>query len=280
MTGNPAAPIGVFDSGVGGLTVARALLNLLPGERLLYFADTAHVPYGPRSPEEIKQFALDITAFLMGEGAKAIVMGCNTSSAVALEPARQLHGPLVFGVIQPGARAALCATRSVRIGVLATQATVSTHAYLNALRCLRPEIEVVEQACPEFVPLVEKGELDTPYTRKVAAEYLQSVQAFGADTIVFGCTQYPLLRPLIGELAGPQVALVDPAEETAKEVVAALQKAGLVNPAAPDLRAHRFFASGDSASMKTVGAGFLGLPIEQVETADLWGKNSISGLQR
>jgi len=270
MTTEPGAPIGVFDSGVGGLTVARALLDLLPGERLLYFADTGHIPYGPRPPEEIKGFALDIVAFLMSQGAKAVVMGCNTSSAVALKSARKMHGPLIFGVIQPGTRAALQATRNHRIGVIATQATVSTAAYSQALHALDSSVEVMEQPCPEFVPLVEKGELDSPYTRQVATAYLSPVLQFGADTVVFGCTQYPLLRPIISEIAGPKVVLVDPAEETAKEVAAALREAGLINPGCAKPCAHRFFASGDATSMRSVGARFFGQPIENVETAYLW----------
>ncbi|NIM24719.1 MAG: glutamate racemase [Armatimonadetes bacterium] len=267
---DPTAPIGVFDSGVGGLTVARALLHLLPGERLLYFADTAHVPYGPRPPEQIKDFALDISAFLIEQGAKAVIMGCNTSSAVALEPARESHGPLIFGVIQPGAKAALRATRKSRIGVIATQATVSTAAYSSALRGLKPALEVIEQPCPEFVPLVEKGELNSAHTRQVTNGYLEPVLQFGVDTVVLGCTQYPLLRPLIQEIAGPEITLIDPAEETAKEVAAALREAKLVNPGTPDASAHRFFASGDPTSIKTVGARFLGQPIENIESASLW----------
>jgi glutamate racemase len=269
MTIDSTAPIAVFDSGVGGLTVARALLSLLPGERLLYYADTAHVPYGPRPPEEIRGFALDITAFLIGQGAKAVVMGCNTSSAVALGPARRLYGPFVFGVIQPGARAALRATRKKQIGVIATQVTVSTGAYSTALHTLQADLQVFEQPCPEFVPLVERGELDSPHTRRVAAAYLAPVIESGADTLIFGCTQYPLLRPVISEIAGPEIVLIDPAEETAKEVAAALEEANLVNPGPPDPSAHRFFASGDSTSMKTVGARFLSLPIEKVESAFL-----------
>jgi len=270
MKTDAAAPIGVFDSGVGGLTVARALLGLLPDESLLYFADTIHLPYGCRPPEQIRGFALAITTFLVQQGAKAVVMGCNTSSAVALESAREMHRLPIFGIIQPGAKAALHTSRRGRIGILATQATVSTRAYSRTLRSLDSSVEVIEQPCPEFVPLVERGELDSAFARQVARAYLAPLLQFGVDVLLFGCTQYPLLAPLLREIAGPQIALIDPAEEVAREVAASLRDAGLLKPPGGNPRPHRFFASGDDTSLRTVGARFLGRPIEEVQPACLW----------
>jgi glutamate racemase len=262
------APIGVLDSGVGGLTVARVLLDQLPNERLLYFADTAHLPYGPRPICELRQLALDIIAFLFDQGAKAVVIGSNSSDTAALEAAREQYGPLVFGTIRPGARAALSATQNGRIGILATIATVSTHAYADAIHEIQPDAHVTEQSCPEFVPLVERGELDSSYTRKVAQEYLAPILAASTDTVVFGCTQYPLLRPLLQELVGPHVRLVDPAEQAVCDVTAGLGEAGLLAQTATG--ANRFFASGDPSSLMTVGANFLGRLIERVEAGDIW----------
>jgi glutamate racemase len=270
MMNTAFSPIGIFDSGVGGLTVARALVRALPQERLLYFADTAHVPYGPRPLAELKQLALDITAFLFQQGAKVVIMASNSSDAAGLEAARLLYGREVFGVINPGARAAVKAGNRGRIGVLATQATVSSQAYRNALHQLDPALQIIEQACPEFVPLVESGQLDTPYTRQMAAEYLKPVLEFGVEVIVLGCTQYPLLTPLIQELAGPAMTLVDPAEEVAKEVADFLKEKAWLNTA-PGPAEHRFFASGEATSLREVGAAFFGQKIDAIEPGRLWG---------
>jgi glutamate racemase len=262
------APIGVFDSGVGGLTVARALTRALPRERLLYFADTAHVPYGPRPLEELQQLALEITAFLFRQGAKVVIMASNSSDAAGLEAAQQVYDKKVFGVINPGARAAVKAVRQGRVGVLATQATVSSRAYEQALHRLHPALQVRQQACPEFVPLVESGQLDTPYTRQVAAEYLKPILAFGVEVIVLGCTQYPLLAPLIQSLVGAEITLVDPAEEVAKEVGDYLKAQGWLNASSAPAE-HRFFASGEATSLREVGAAFFGQEISQVEKINL-----------
>jgi glutamate racemase len=273
-TGNPA-PIGIFDSGLGGLTVARALSRLLPRESLLYFADLAHVPYGPRPLEEIKAFALALVSFLLEQGAKAVIMGCNTSSAVALEPARRLQRQPIFGVIQPGVRAALKAlpgeARQGRIAVIATQATVNSHAYQNEILAREPSAAVLEQACPAFVPLVEKGDFDGPEVWRAAREYLKSVEQFGAEALVFGCTQYPFLGGVIGQILGPKVRLVDPAEETVREVAQALREKGLLAP--PGSRpARRYFASGGPGEFARTGSRLLGEEIPGVEVVNLWEK--------
>jgi glutamate racemase len=261
---NPRGPVGIFDSGVGGLTVARALLDLLPDERLLYVADTAHLPYGPRPPEQIRHFALQIIAFLVERGAKAVIMGCNTSSAVALEPARARYPIPIFGIIEPGARAALAATRG-RVGVIATQATVLTGAYSQALdRLADSPVATREQACPAFVPLVEKGELTGPNVMAAATEYLAPLKDFGADTVVFGCTQYPFLQEAVGEIMGPDVALVDPALAVAQEAAQYFQGHGMLAPS-PASGEHRFFASGDATDLMTTGSRFFGTPITRVD---------------
>jgi len=262
------SPIGIFDSGVGGLTVARALTRQLPRERLLYFADTAHVPYGPRPLTELKQLALEITGFLFQQGVKIAIMASNSSDAAGLEAAHLSYGDKVFGVINPGARAAIKAGNRGRVGVLATQATVSAQAYGKALRDLQPDLQIIEQACPEFVPLVESGQLDAPHTRQVAATYLKPVLEFGVEVIVLGCTQYPLLAPLIQELVGPEITLVDPSAEVAKEVANFLKEKSCLNTE-PGPAEHRFFASGESTSLREVGAAFFGQKIERVEKISL-----------
>ena len=263
------APIGLFDSGLGGLSVARAILRLLPQESLLYFADLAHLPYGPRPLEEIKGFALDLVSFLIEQGAKAVVMGCNTSSAVALEAARQRHRQPIFGVIQPGVKAALQASRGRRLGVIATQATVNSHAYRTEILAREPRASVIEQACPAFVPLVERGDFDGPEVWKAAREYLTPVQEFEADTLIFGCTQYPFLAAVVRKTLGPQVTLVDPAEETAREVARELEDRGLLAPAGGKPW-RRYFASGGPGTFAETGRHLLGEDIPKVEVVNPW----------
>ncbi len=208
--------IGVRDSGVGGLTVARELRKRLPGARLLYFADTAHVPYGDKTSEEIRHYALSISGFLRRQGAEAIVFACNTTSAHALPLARDKFAPTpVFGVIEPGARlAALCGRK---IGVLATQATVNSGVYTRVLHRLNPRIQTSEIACPAFVPLVEAEQTTSREAREACRHYLAPLQRFGVDAVILGCTHYPLLLPLMREIA-PELHFVDPATALAEEV--------------------------------------------------------------
>lgn len=240
--GDPSAPIGVFDSGVGGLTVAAALRRRLPGESIVYLGDTARLPYGSKSPETVTQYTRKNVDFLLGRGVKAVVVACNTASALAL-PHLEPRVP-TWGVIGPGARRAAAATRG-RVGVIATQSTVRSDAYGKALRALRPGVEVTSRACPLFVPLVEEGWLDDPVTEEVARRYLGPLLAGGVDTLVLGCTHYPLLRPLLARVAGPGVTLVDSAETVAEEVAAGLAAAGLAAPpgAAAD---HRLYLTDTS----------------------------------
>ncbi|MBI2844323.1 MAG: glutamate racemase [Armatimonadetes bacterium] len=264
MTG----PIGVFDSGLGGLTVAGEILRRLPNESIIYFADTAHVPYGERPLEEIKGFAVGITRFLIDRGVKSLVMACNMSSAVALESAREAFPDLpILGVIEPGSQAAVSACGGV-IGILATTGTVESGAYTRTIRRLAPEAEVYEQACPAFVPLVEAGLTDTEEAEEAAREYLEPLLLARARTIVLGCTHYPFLRGVISRVA-PQACIVDPAEETVNELQKVLLERGL--RAGPgERKEHVFFASGDTEGFARLGSRFLRQEISSVERAE-WG---------
>jgi glutamate racemase len=226
------APIGVFDSGVGGLTVAAALARRLPHESIVYLGDTARLPYGSKSPETVTQYTRKNIDFLLRHGVKAVVVACNTASALALPrllSSDEAPPVPIWGVVGPGARRAAAATRG-RVGVIATESTVRSDAYGQALRALRPGIEVASRACPLFVPLVEEGWHDDPVTEEVARRYLGPLLAGGIDTLVLGCTHYPLLRPLLARVAGDGVVLVDSAETVAEEVAAGLAEAELAAP--------------------------------------------------
>ena len=214
--------IGIFDSGVGGLTVLHALLEALPGEHLIYLGDTARYPYGARSAETVTRYSLENVQFLADRGIKMLVVACNTASALALEALEARYDFPIIGVITPGARGAVERTSNGRIGVIGTEATIASGAYTTALRVLRPGLELYTRACPLFVPLAEEGWLDGPIPRGVVETYLASLQKSGIDTLVLGCTHYPLLKPLIAAVMGEQVALIDSAEETARAVAAVL----------------------------------------------------------
>jgi glutamate racemase len=212
--------IGVFDSGVGGLTVVSALRRRLPQESILYLGDTARLPYGSKSPDTVTRYTRRNIEFLTGRGVKAVVIACNTASALAL-PNLEMHAMPTWGVIEPGAVKAAQVSRG-RVGVIATEATVRSDAYPRALRALRPDLEIVSQACPLFVPLVEEGWHDDSVTEEVARRYLRPLLEAGVDTLVLGCTHYPLLVPVIQRVAGPDVTLVDSAEAVAEMVAAGL----------------------------------------------------------
>lgn len=251
--------IGVFDSGVGGLTVARAVLAAVPGAQLLYLGDTAHVPYGPRPLPQVCNFALQIMAFLLEQGAAALVVGCNMSSASgAGVAARERFSVPVFEVIEPGCQAAQAASRNGRVGVIATQGTVHSGIYGRTLRAL--DIEPFAQACPAFVPLVERGLAEGPEVDAAVAAYLTPLREAGVDTLVFGCTHYPYLASAVGRFLGDGVTLIDPGVYAARHVAAYFGAAAPADPAR-----HRFFSSGDPDSLRREGERFLGLPLLQVE---------------
>ena len=222
--------VAVFDSGVGGLTVFRALRRALPGERLLYFGDTARVPYGSKSPETVTRFSLEVGGFLCRRDIKLLVVACNTASSLAL-PALMDSLPVpVLGVIEPAARAAARASRTRIVGVIGTEATVASQAYQRALKRFLPGARVRVAACPLLVPLVEEGWWSHPVTRSVAAHYLERLKGGAMDVLILGCTHYPILKPLLQRLAGRRVRLIDSARETARAAAALLGARGLLRP--------------------------------------------------
>jgi glutamate racemase len=257
-------PIGVFDSGIGGLTVAHEIIRQLPREALVYFGDTARVPYGPKSPDTVRRYSREIAAFLRDQDVKAIVIACNTATAHALSALRQELALPVVGVVEPGARAAVNATRGGHIGVVGTAGTIRSGAYERAIRALRPDARVTARACPLLVPLVEEGWMDHPVTAQVVREYVSPLLEDGIDALVLGCTHYPLLRSIFCRALGPGVTLIDSAAETAAEIGRVLRERDLDAPgdAAP---VHRFVASDDPLQFLQLGQRFLGDAIESVE---------------
>jgi glutamate racemase len=258
-----SAPIGVFDSGLGGLTVAHAIMRQLPAESIVYFGDTARVPYGPKSPDTVRRYSHEIAAYLLEQGVKAIVVACNTATAHALPMLEQELDIPVIGVVEPGARAAVRASRSGRIGVIATAGTIKSGAYVKAIHAEAPEALVTALACPLFVPLVEEGWIDHEATRAIAREYLAPFTSDSVDTLVLGCTHYPLLKPLIAEVVGPEVRLIDSAEETALDTRRMLAQHSL--GAVSGEGSYRFVASDDQQQFLTLGQRFFGDTIERVE---------------
>lgn len=267
--------IGIFDSGIGGLTVARAIYELLPQEPTIYLGDTARVPYGPKSPATVRRYSHEILDWMLAQGVKAVVVACNTATAHALDSLRSASPVPVIGVVEPGARAAVAATRAKNVAVIGTAGTVASGAYRRALLALEPSLQVTEQACPLFVPLVEEGWFAHPATRLVADEYLAPVHAIGADALVLGCTHYPLLKPLLADVLGPGVALIDSAQETARDLAAALASQGMESDGRVPAT-HRWVATDDVARFARVGALFTGRPLEEVELVELGG-SPISG---
>ena len=261
--GDATAPIGVFDSGLGGLTVAHAIMRQLPTESLVYFGDTARVPYGPKSPDTVRRYSREIAAFLLDQGVKAIVVACNTATAHALPALREELDVPVIGVVEPGARAAADATRSGRIGVIATEGTIRSGAYVRAIHDAAPDARVTALACPLFVPLVEEGWTEHAASRLIAREYLSPFVRDGVDTLVLGCTHYPLLKHLIAEVVGPGVRLIDSAEETAADTRRMLEEFALASPSSA--AAYRFVASDDPQQFLALGQRFFGDTIERVE---------------
>ena len=258
-----SAPVGVFDSGLGGLTVAHAIMRQLPGESLVYFGDTARVPYGPKSPDTVRRYSREISSFLMEQGVKAIVVACNTATAHALPVLRDELPVPVLGVVEPGARAAVRATRSGHIGVIGTAGTIRSEAYVRAIRAESADATVLALPCPLFVPLVEEGWTSHDATRLVAREYLAPFIENAVDTLVLGCTHYPLLKPLIAEIVGPDVRLIDSAEETAADTRRMLATNELESPDGDG--SYRFIASDDPQQFLTLGRRFFGASIERVE---------------
>lgn len=257
-------PIGMFDSGVGGLTVARSVIDLLPHEHLIYFGDTARCPYGPRSAAEVRRFSLGIMDLLVSEGVKLLVIACNTAAASVLEEARLRYDVPVIGVIEPGARAAVHATRNRQIGVIGTQRTIASGAYDEAVAATKANVTLHSQACPRFVEFVERGETASDELVEVARDYLTPLLAQGTDTLILGCTHYPLLSGVLQYVAGEDVVLISSADATANDVFQKLRDDGLLNPSSePGL--HRFIASSDEGISGDLGRRFLGPEFGRVE---------------
>ncbi len=262
------APIGVFDSGFGGLTVVREIMRQIPNEKIVYFGDTARVPYGSKSKETVTRFSRQITNFLKTQNVKTIVVACNTASAYALdELEKEIDIPMI-GVVKPGAKVAADVTRNGKVGVIATSATIGSEIYTTYIRQLKPEVSVTGKACPLFVPLVEEGLLEDPVTDEIASRYLLEMIDIDIDTLILGCTHYPLIRDTIQRVVGDKVTLVNPAYETARELKLLLEEKGLLQDKKPDLGENRyqFFVSDGAEKFKTFANSILKYGILSAKT--------------
>ncbi len=257
-------PIGVFDSGIGGLTVLKEIIREIPHEHTIYLGDTARVPYGIRSAETVIRYAFENTQFLFSKDIKLLVVACNTASSVSLEAVMQQTSIPVIGVIEPGAKAAVEVTQSGKVSVIGTEATVHSGAYARAIRQRDARIEVTSLACPLFVPLVEEGWIDGPIVKMIVEKYLSDINTGGIDTVVLGCTHYPLLKGVIADVMGDGVRLIDSAVETSREVSRVLRTLGLER--AQDAGARREFYVTDSPErFSKVGEAFIGQKMEHIE---------------
>ena len=257
------APIGVFDSGIGGLTVLRAIQQLMPGESTVYFGDTARVPYGPKSPETIRRYSLEASDFLLGQGVKMIVVACNTATAHALPGVSEYAAVPVVGVVEPGASQAARHSGSGRIGVIGTQGTIESRAYERAIHALRPDATVFGVACPLFVALAEEGWTEGDVARLTAERYLTPLLEREIDTLVLGCTHYPLLQPMLAEVVGTGIELIDSARATAESVAETLEGLGLLAPGGEAIA--RFYASDDALGFDELASRFLGAAVPHLE---------------
>ncbi len=259
-------PIGVFDSGVGGLTVVEQIRKILPGEDIIYFGDTARVPYGTKSKETITKFSVENVEFLMEKDVKLVVVACNTASSLGLDFLKRCFRVPIIGVIEPGAKGAVSLTRNNRIGVIGTNATISSGAYEKAIRKINPGIFVSKASCPLFVPLVEEGWADMPVTGQIASIYLTPLKSTKIDTLIMGCTHYPLLRETIQRVMGRGVMLVDSAKEVAREVKTILDSAGGLNTGGRKGKIN-FFVSDEPFRFVSVAERFLRRKISCVKRA-------------
>ncbi|MCP2262384.1 glutamate racemase [Streptoalloteichus tenebrarius] len=257
MTLSPDAPIGIFDSGVGGLTVARAIADQMPGERLRYVGDTANSPYGPKSIAELRRLALTIGDSLVASGVKMLVIACNSASSACLRDARERYDVPVVEVVLPAVRRAAATTRNGRIGVIGTEATIRSRAYEDAFAAAR-DVEVTSAACPRFAEFVERGITSGRQVLGLAQGYLEPLQRAGVDTVILGCTHYPMLTGVLQVVLGPDVTLVSSAEETAKDVFRVLVEHDLLAEVGPEPPAHEFTATGPAEPFARLARRFLG----------------------
>jgi len=263
------SPIGVFDSGIGGLTVLKEIIDLLPNEKTVYLGDTARVPYGTKSKETVIRYSLENSRFLIDRGVKLIVAACNTASAYAINELREAFDIPVIGVIKPGARAALSASSRGRIGVIGTEGTMGSHAYSRVINSIKSGTTVIEKACPLFVPLVEEGFITEEATALIAEKYLDELKGRDIDTLVLGCTHYPLLKEAISAVMGAGVRLIDSAESTAGEVKRLLEARGLAKSEGDNAREHRFFVTDSPGRFVRVGRIFFGERLPAPELINL-----------
>ncbi len=259
-------PIGIFDSGVGGLTVIARIREMLPNERVVYFGDTARVPYGTKSKETVTRFSVENVEFLMEHNVKFVIVACNTASSLSLEFLKRCFKVPIIGVIEPGAREAVSVTRNNRIGVIGTHATVSSGAYEKAIKKISPKYSVFTTACPLFVPLVEEGWVDTDVTKVVTQIYLKPIKGRGIDTLILGCTHYPVLKNVLKKVMGNSIVLVDSAMEVTKEAKSIMDASGLLNLSKRGGE-HRFFVSDEPNRFVRIGERFLKRRIKCVRRA-------------
>ena len=265
------APIGVFDSGIGGLTVAREIMRQIPNEKIIYFGDTARTPYGSKSRETVTRFSRQIVRFLQTHEVKAIVVACNTASAYALEELEKEIDIPIIGVVKPGTKAALSATKNGKIGVIATAATIGSQIYTKYIKDAQEEDIVYGKACPLFVPLIEEGLWEDPVTDEIARRYLTELIDLDIDTLILGCTHYPLIRKALGRIMGPEVTLVNPAYETAIELKELLNEKGLLNDKAPTLgeNQYRFYVSDMADKFKVFANSIIKYGILSAKTVNI-----------
>ncbi len=272
-TKNKEAAIGVFDSGVGGLTVAREIMKRLPRENLIYLGDTARVPYGTKSERTVIAYSKGNAGFLVSKGIKLLVVACNTASSVSLPALSEELNIPVIGVIEPGAKKAADLTKTGKVGVIGTYSTIRSSAYKNALESISPEIEVFSKPCPLFVGLADEGWTEGEITELIARQYLSNLKETGIDVLVLGCTHYPLLKAVIQKIMGEEIALVDSAEETALEIGSVLDGLGELNNGTSN-GARDFYLTDVSDTFVSIAGRFLGEKIENIEMVDIAGTPS------
>lgn len=265
------APVGVFDSGVGGLTVAREIMRQIPNEKIVYFGDTARVPYGSKSRDTVTRYSRQIVRFLQAQKVKAIVVACNTASAYALDGLEREIDIPILGVVKPGAKVAAEATGNGKIGVIGTEGTINSRIYATYIKQIDETIEVIGKACPLFVPLVEEGLLKDPVTDEIAMRYLSELKDLDIDTLILGCTHYPLIRSTVGRIMGERVTLVNPAYETARELKELLKAEGLLNQKEMGLgeNKYRFFVSDGAEKFKQFATSILKYGILSAKTVNI-----------
>jgi glutamate racemase len=265
---NKTSPIGIFDSGIGGLTVAKRIISMLPNENVIYFGDTARVPYGTKSNETVIEYSLQDAQFLINKNVKLIIVACNTASSIAIGKLKDMFDIPIIGMIEPGTHLALNSTKNGKIGVIGTNATITNEAYSTELKKQNKDLEIIEKPCPLFVPVAEEGWLDHEATKLIAKEYLQDLVDFRVDTVILGCTHYPLLSKVIQEVMGKDVTLIDSGYAASLEVEDYLEGRGVRNDS-NQLGTHYFYVSDLPNKFKSVAERFLGTEVKNIEKIDV-----------